>query len=221
MRFILTPGAAYHSEIPPNFRLVLRTPSYLLYRRVGRTPDREPYDPPTQPGSVFNCSSPTGQHTLSQFRWAGVLPLPIVQDSWHGTTGLPGHTARTRVSLPRGRWDVSLQYVSFTKLTVRGPHLKKTIAPNYGVITSFWPAGTLTSNGRPFTLAITAAQRSWFGRLLGTPRSARSTPAPHSPPLAQVAFTVHAATPQRVPINDACGRYVDWVAPAGSDMRGR
>ncbi len=38
-------------------------------------------------------------------------------------------------------------------------------------------------------------------------------------PLWHAAFTRHGATPQRVPISQACGRYVDWFAPAGSHMQ--
>ena len=95
------------------------------------------------------------------------------------------------------------------------------VAPNYGLVTTYWPAGTLTSDGRPFTLSATAQQRTWFGRLIGLPRPARSPNSPGSIPLWHVAFTRHGRTPRRVRASSACGRYVDWFAPAGSTMRGR
>jgi hypothetical protein len=126
-----------------------------------------------------------------------------------------------RVRLPRGRWDVSLQYVSATPVDVRAPGLSKSIAANFGRSTSYWPAGTLTSDGRSLTLSVTAQGRSWFGRLLGEPRSVLAAALPDRTPIGQVAFTRHGATPQRVPSTAACGRYVDWFAPAGSAMNGR
>jgi hypothetical protein len=221
MDYILTPGGAYGSEIPPNFRLARRTRSYALYRRAGPTPAREPLEPPGQPGAIFNCSSARGRQYLAQYRWAGVLPTPVVLTGWHGSIGVPGHTARIQVTLPRGRWDISLQYVSFTKLVVQAPALDTVIPANYGVIAPFWPAGTLTTDGRSFTLSVTSERRTWFARLLGNPRADLSPDSTRMTPIWHVAFTRHGATPQRVDVHAACGRYVDWFAPAGSTMRGR
>jgi hypothetical protein len=140
---------------------------------------------------------------------------------WKGSIARPGHTATMAVTLPRGRWDVSLQYLSQTPLIVRGPGLQKTLEQNFGLITSYWPAGDVTSDGRPFTLSVTSDKRSWFGRLLGSPPPQRAPLSPANAPLFHVAFTRHDETPRRVPIRSACGRYVDWLAPAGSHMRGR
>ena len=123
VRFILTSAGRYHSEIPPNFRLVMRTPSYALYRRQRRIPVREPVDAYGQPGAVLDCSSPVGRRYLSHYRWAGVLPHPVVTTDWRGTIAVPGRTATLRRTLPRGRWDVSMQYISFTGVVVRGPQL--------------------------------------------------------------------------------------------------
>jgi hypothetical protein len=219
MEYVITSGGAYTSEMPPNFHLALRTASFELYQRVGPTPEREPYEPPGQPGATFDCHTPRGHQYLTQYAWAGVLPEPVVLDGWSGSTGVPGRTARLRVSLPAGRWDISLQYVSFTSLVIQAPGLDKVIAPNYGVIAPYWPAGTVTSDGRPFTLSVTSKNRSWFARLLGAPEGAISPDATGFSPLREVAFTVHGATARRVPARQACGRYVDWFAPAGSAMR--
>jgi hypothetical protein len=219
MDFIVTPAAAYQSEIPPNFHLVMRTASYELYHRVGYTPHREPLEPPGQPGAVLDCTSTVGKMYLSQFHWAGVLPTPYVSTAWRGTVGAPGDAASIRLMLPRGRWDVSLQYLSYTNVAVRGPHLDDVIAPNYGLINQYWPAGTLTSDGQTFTLSLKAENRSWFGNLLGTPRRMFSEDSPSQTPLWHVAFTRHGATPRLVPIRQACGHYVDWFAPAGTHMR--
>ncbi len=216
--FILTPGGRYRSEIPPNFQLVRRSASYELYRRMGPTPVREPYEPVDQPGAVLNCARPPAGYFLGHYQWAGVLPTPVVSTAWEGSIGVPGHTARLEVSLPPGRWDVSLQYLSFTSVVVRAPQLREVIAPNFGLIDQYWPAGTLTSDGQPLTLKLTSENRSWLGRLLGSMRSVRTADDPGMTPLWHVAFTVHGATPQRVPVRQACGRYVDWFAPSASTM---
>jgi hypothetical protein len=199
MDFIVTPAAKYQSEIPNNFHLVMHSASYELYRRIGYTPHREPLEPPGQPGAVFDCTSNAGKAYLSQFQWAG-------------------HTATIRLKLPPGRWDVSLQYLSYTNVVVRGPHLHQVIAPNYGLINQYWPAGTLTSDGRAFTLSLKAENRSWFGDLLGSPRRMFSEDSPGQTPLWHVALTRDGAVPRPMPIRQACGRYVDWFAPAGSHM---
>jgi hypothetical protein len=68
---------------------------------------------------------------------------------------------------------------------------------------------------------VTSNPRSWFGQLLGSPPPTRAPLSPGNAPLFHVAFTRHDETPRRVPIRSACGRYVDWLAPAGSHMRGR
>jgi hypothetical protein len=104
---------------------------------------------------------------------------------------------------------------------VRAPGLTKVLAQNFGLITSFWPAGTVTSDGRPLTLSLTTGKRTWFGRLLGRPRAMRAPLSPGSRPLNAFAFTRHGRTPRRIHSKFACGRYVDWFAPAGSHMRGR
>jgi hypothetical protein len=217
--FIVTPAARYQSEIPPNFQLVMHTASYELFRRAGPTPAREPIEPPGQPSAVLDCTSPAGRTLLTQYRWAGVVPTPYVTTDWHGNVGIPGHTATLEVRLPAGQWDISLQYLSYTSVVVRAPHLRTVIAPNYGLINEYWPAGTLTSNGTTLTLTLHAENRSWFGRLLGSPRRLLSEDSPKQTPLWHVAFTRHGVNDQRIPVSAACGRWVDWLAPANSTMQ--
>jgi hypothetical protein len=209
----------YTSQMPSNMRVALRTPSYVVYRRVGATPDRQPLEMPGQPGAVFDCSSPQGRDYLKRLKWAGVLPRPVVSTDWSGSIAKPGQTARMTAKLPRGRWDISLQYLSTTPLTLKGPGVEKRLAQNFGLITSFWNGGTLTSNGSPSTITLTSDKRTSFANLLGSPRKMRAPLSPGDRPLFQVAFTRHGRKPRRVPVAQACGRYVDWFAPAGSAMR--
>ncbi|MEA2482913.1 MAG: hypothetical protein QOC55_860 [Thermoleophilaceae bacterium] len=220
--YVLQPAGRFASEIPPNFKLVLRTPSYELYRRSGKTPERLPAEPIGVPGALLDCNSPRVKGLIARYKVAGVLPTPVVSDKWTGTTGRPGQSARVRVTLPRGRWDISLEYFSQTGLDLHAPGFEHKIPSNFGTITPFWPAGTLTSNGSPLTLTVTARPRaSWFGRLVGTAARDRGAGGAKDLPLWHVAFTRHGATPRRVPATQACGRYVDWLAPAGGAMKGR
>jgi hypothetical protein len=158
---------------------------------------------------------------LRKYAWAGVLPRPVVSESWQGSIAQPGGSAQTTVALPRGRWDVSLQYQSRTDVDLRAPGLRTSLPASFGSIVAFWPAGTLTSRGGRVSLALTAHKRNWFGRLIGHSRPDRAPSAPGAAPLWHVAFTRHAETPRRVPARAACGRYVDWFAPAGGAMKGR
>ena len=78
---------------------------------------------------------------------------------------------------------------------------------NYSANPGYWNGGTLTSGGGPLTLSVTAGQKPWFGRLLGSPGKAVG---PLFPLVRNLALTRHATTPRRVPAKTACGRYVDW-----------
>jgi hypothetical protein len=219
--YLVVEGGRYRSETPPNFRVALRTPSYEVYRRVGPTPVRQPIEPPGQPGLIFDCNDGFAPQRLKDFKWAGVMPQPIVSTNWRGSIARPGDSARMKLTLPRGRWDVSIQYVSTTPLTFKAPGVNNKLAPNFGLITNYWPAGTVTSNGQPITMTLTRNQRTWFAKLLGQPRGTRTALSPGNNPLFHWAFTRHGQGTRRVPIRQACGRYVDWLAPADSSMRGR
>jgi hypothetical protein len=220
-RYIVVSNGRYRSEIPPNWRLVLHTPSYDLFRRRGRTPEREPLEPLGYPGTVVDCRAERAKFYLKRYKWAGVLPRPVVTTTWRGSIAKPGETATTTVKLPRGLWDVSVQYLSRTPVTVRAPGLTHVLAPNFGLITSYSSAGTLTSGGGPVTVSLTGHKRNWFGRLIGGPRAMHAPLSPGMKPLYTIAFTRHDETPRRTLSRNSCGRYADWFAPAGSHMRGR
>ena len=87
----------------------------------------------------------------------------------------PGETASQRIVLPAGRWELSLQYVSpVTGLTVKAPGLNVHLPagvdaaipyrPDQG---PYWPVGTITSQGGPVTVSVTADDVNWFQSLIG------------------------------------------------------
>jgi len=87
----------------------------------------------------------------------------------------PRETASQRIVLPAGRWELSLQYVSpVTGVTVKAPgldvHLPAGVdaaipyRPDQG---PYWPVGTITSQGGPVTVSVTADDVNWFQSLVG------------------------------------------------------
>jgi hypothetical protein len=87
----------------------------------------------------------------------------------------PGEGASQTIPLPAGRWTLSLQYVSpVVGVTVRAPgldvHLPAGVdaaipyRPDQG---PYWPVGTITSQGGPVTVSVTADDVNWFQSLIG------------------------------------------------------
>ncbi len=121
----------------------------------------------------------------------------------------PGQTASQTIALPPGRWTFSLQYVSpVTGVTVRAPgldvHLPAGVdaaipyRPDQG---PYWPVGTVTSQGGPVTVSVTADDVNWFQSLLGVDAPA-------------VIGNLTAVNPdgfKLVPTADACKLFVDHL----------
>ena len=59
--YAITTRAAYQSTPPPNFEPVVRTPSYVLWRRSGTTPPLRVIDKDGTPGRVLDCASAQGR----------------------------------------------------------------------------------------------------------------------------------------------------------------
>ena len=58
--YAITTRAAYQSTAPPNFKPVVATPSYVLWRRSGPTPPLRVIDKDGTPGRVLDCASAAG-----------------------------------------------------------------------------------------------------------------------------------------------------------------
>lgn len=220
-RYVIVGSTPYQSTPPPNFRRVASTRSFALWERRGRTPLRYPVDPNGAPGSVLDCSSALGRERLGGAGprgTAGVLPRPVVlgASSWQGQARRAGDRAQATVRLPRGRWDVSLQYASSTGLEVDAPGLKRRMPATLDRIGSYYLVGTVSIE-RPMTLPVRvrALEMNGLAQLLGARGATRALSAPGrtGSPLGAIAFTRHGARERVVPVREACGRYVDWVAP--------
>lgn len=211
----INPAGSYASAPPANFHVVRRTPSFVLYHRDGPTPPRLPIEPPNEPGALFTCEASTLRRVASRFEHAAVRSAPVAlrMQAWSAQPDYAGRSAVARTALPRGTWDVSLQYVSPTGVVLTAPGYRASL-PGYGARRGpFWPAGVLHHAGGPVSVRLEVAPYSSIGRLLG-----RSTPnlgaGPTTPaPIGRIAFSRHGEPDRLVPIAQACGRWVDYLAP--------
>jgi hypothetical protein len=206
--YAITTRAGYQSTRPPNFKQVARTTSFVLWKRTGPTPPLQIIDKDSTPGRVLACPKGTGHGLAGRPGTATVLDRPVVRQqkawspSWHFDAP---ETATVRMRLPRGRWDVSLQYDSQVPLVVSGGGRSFTLPPSLDGMylseqgkASFWRAGALRSKGGPATVTVRAEQPTSFQRLVGVRRQVW---------LGAVAATRGGSA--SVPLHGACDRYVD------------
>jgi hypothetical protein len=197
--YAVTTSAIYQSQAPPGWTLAQSTPSYRLWRRTGTTPPIANLYEEARPGRVLRCNRPK----LAPFQQAGGealtwQPRTVVAKRLYWKAGghsgalgeggvapdksapidnnlAPGETASQTIQLPRGRWELSLQYVSpVTGVTVRAPGLDKHLPagmdaaipyrPDQG---PYWPVGLVNSSGGPVTVSVTADDVDWYQSLLG------------------------------------------------------
>ena len=197
--YAVTTSAIYQSQAPPGWTLVDSTPSYRLWKRTGTTPPIANLYEEARPGRVLRCNRPK----LAPFARAGGealtwQPRTVIAKRLYwkaaghagalGEGGVaasksapidnqltPGQTASQTISLPHGKWELSLQYVSpVTGVTVKAPgldvHLPAGVdaaipyRPDQG---PYWPVGEVTSQGGPVTVSVTADDVNWFQSLIG------------------------------------------------------
>jgi hypothetical protein len=157
--FVVTTRAAYASKAPPNFRPIQRTPDYIVWKRIGRTPrKRTTLLEGGAPAAPLDCSAPESRLIVARPGTASLFPRPVVgpKENWRAGTqlGLGDETSQT-LRLPAGRWNLSLQYFSpvpielraaGTGLDVRLPAALDGQRPNQLSLYNdgqYWPAGTV------------------------------------------------------------------------------
>ena len=239
--YAVTTSAIYQSQAPPGWTLVQSTPSYRLWKRTGTTPPIANLFEEARPGRVLRCNRPK----LAPFQRAGgqaltwqprtVIAKRLYWKAAHAGGALneggvaadkrapidnnlaPGETASQQVVLPRGKWELSLQYVSpVTGVTVRAPgldvHLPAGVdaaipyRPDQG---PYWPVGTITGSGGPVTVSVTADDVNWFQSLIGVDAPA-------------VIGNLTAVNPdgfKEVPTASACGLFVDHLIGVSQPTR--
>ena len=212
--YVVTGRAAWNSEAPPNFRRVAATPSYVLWKRTGATPeDRHVLLEGTEAGARVRCASPEIAILTANPGRAGLFPETTIgpKSAWRPDSTLQtGESASQALNLPRGRWRLSLQYFSPFDLTLSAPGFSQPLAaaldgqrPSTISLASngqFWPAGTVDSPGGKVRLTVTAAAASTLQRLSGYSGSAE---------LGEL-VAVRAGRHRTVPLAASCGHWLDW-----------
>jgi hypothetical protein len=207
--YAITTRAAYQSTAPPNFTPVVRTPSYVLWRRSGPTPPLSVIDKDGTPGRVLGCASREGRRLSGLSGVATVIPKPVKGGPTAWSRDFPFDapgSATQSLDLGPGRWRLSLQYHSQVPLTVSAAGSSVVLPPSLDGMYlthqgqgAFWPAGGARGRrGGPVTVTVSAARPSRLQRDLGVRR--------------QVWLGALAATRpgvRRVALHDACGLYVD------------
>jgi len=212
--YVITGHAAWNSEAPPGFKRVAATPSYLLWKRTGPTPEnRHVLLEGTEAGARADCASPEIRILTAGPGRAGLFPSVAIgaKAGWSPDSALQtGGRASQSLPLPRGRWRLSLQYFSPFDLTLSAPGFSQPLEagldgqrPSTISLASngqFWPAGTVASDGHRVHFTVTASEPSTLQELSGYSGSAQ---------LGEL-VAVRAAPHRTVPLAASCGNWIDW-----------
>jgi hypothetical protein len=212
--YVITGRAAWNSQAPPNFERVASTPSYVLWKRTGPTPERRNVLlEGTEAAAYAGCASPEIRVLLANPGRASLFPAAVIgqKGDWEGGSVL-GTGAETSQSLrlPAGSWNLSLQYFSPFDLTLSAPGFSETLAaaldgqrPNtisLGNNGQFWPAGRFESRGGEARFTLTTADGTWLQSLTGYDGKA------YVGELVAVPAKPH----RSVPLGKACDSWIDW-----------
>ncbi|HYJ21099.1 MAG TPA: hypothetical protein VEW07_03640 [Solirubrobacterales bacterium] len=212
--YVVTGRAAWNSQAPENFKRVAATPSYVLWKRTGPTPeDRHVLLEGTEAGAFAGCAAPEIRILLANRGRASLFPDAVIgpKSAWEeGSILGAGERTTQALNLPAGTWNLSIQYFSPFDLTLSAPGFEEPLKaaldgqrPNtisLGNNGQFWPAGRYQSDGGKtrFTLATADANalqslsgydgKAYVGELVAVP-----------------------ARPHRiVPLAAACDGWIDW-----------
>jgi hypothetical protein len=211
--YVITGRAAWNSEAPHGFRRIAATPSYILWERAGDVPeDRHVLLEGTNAGARAGCAAPEIRILLAHRGRASLFPGVAIapKQGWSaGSTLENGQRTSQTISLPRGRWRLSLQYFSPFGLTLSAPGFHQDLKaaldgqrPNTISLANdgqFWPAGTYSNSGGRVRFTIAAAEPSFLQRLSGYDD------------IAYVGNLVAVRTGKRrvVPLGTACNGWID------------
>jgi hypothetical protein len=216
--YAVTTSAAYQSQAPPGWVLVKSTESYRLWRRTGTTPPIAILYEEARPGRVYRCVNPKIGAFLSAggelLTWQ---PRPVIakrlywkRDDTVDNQLAPGQEASQPITLPPGPWKLSLQYASpVTGVGVSAPGLDAHLPagvdaaipyrPDQG---PYWPVGEVTSDGRQFSVSVSADEVDTLQKIVGV----------DAPAVIGNLTAVRVGGFERVPNSAAaCGLYVDHI----------
>jgi hypothetical protein len=197
--YVITSNTPYASQPPSNFRLVASSTLFQLWQRTGPSVPRAALDPSGAPGAVFDCHTPLGRNLRRRHGEASVMATPVTVP---GTGLVPGGSASIALPLPKGSWELSLQYVSDFSLTLAAQGHQWEMPATLPFLGQFFSVGRVVGQGvkSPVALSVRLDKPSRFTG---------------SGDLLYASFPVIAATRvpdtrRLMPISRACGQYVDW-----------
>ena len=209
--FAITTSAGYQSAAPPNFLPLRRTRDYILWKRTGPTPPRLTLAEPNAPGAVLHCATAEGRELSSRGGTASAFArAPVVgsEEDWSPSARVTqSQPASQELDLTPGRWTISLQYAATRPAHLTAPGLDASLPAqlDYRGPAPFWPAGEIdVRRAGPVRFTLEIDSPPLLGRLIGADALAF--------PLAIAASPSAAA--EQLPVSRACGRYVDFTAPA-------
>jgi hypothetical protein len=212
--YVITSRAAWNSQAPPNFKRVATTPSYVLWKRTGPTPeDRHVLLEGTEAGAYAGCEAPEVRILLANRGRAGLFPDAVIgqKASWdNGSILGTGSETSQSLRLPAGAWNLSLQYFAPFDLTLSAPGFEEPLKaaldgqrPNtisLGNNGQFWPAGRYLSKGGKVRFTTTTAGATALQSLTGYDGKA------YVGELVAVPAIPH----RTVPLSRACNHWLDW-----------
>jgi|GEM_PF-199514 len=212
--YVITGRAAWNSQAPPNFKRIASTPSYVLWKQTGPTPeDRHVLLEGTEAGALAGCDAPEIRILLGGPGRAGLFPDVVIghKDDWDGGSVLgTGAETSQALQLPAGSWNLSLQYFSPLDLDLSAPGFSESLPaaldgqrPNtisLGNNGQFWPAGRYESDGGPVVFTLRTAEASTLQNLSGYDGKAY---------LGEL-VAVPAEPHRTVPLGAACNGWIDW-----------
>jgi hypothetical protein len=198
--WVITTRDAAGSSPPPQMHIVRTTRNFILWHRVGKVAPRSILDEGEMAGAVLDCQTRRGRRVLEAGGVAAVRPVQVREP---GFILGPGGSGSVELDLAPGRWELESSYVSRLPITVTAPGLRTTVPGSLDRPGPRWPLGQVTVRGEePTTVTFTVANPLLVPAI----------------PLAEVVSIV--ANPDArtrvIPVQRACGRYVDWYRSARS-----
>jgi hypothetical protein len=219
--FVITTRAAYASGPPPGFEALRKTSDFALWKQTGPLGDRRTLAEGDRPGEALDCSSFHG-HRLS--RGGGTAAVfaapPVIGGSWSPSPTVESGSVSTQtLTLPPGRWRISIQYDSTRALHVKAPGMGATLPANldYRGSVPFHAVGELRVRRRgPVRFEVSVERPPLAGRLLGAYSVAHLGTLAATPAAGERASVpLPGAGERHIPLRRACGRYLDWFRPQG------
>ncbi len=213
--YVITGRAAWNSQAPANFKRIAVTPSFVLWKRTGPTPeDRHVLLEGTEAAAKAGCAAPEVRLLLADGGRASLFTDAVIgqKDEWveDSVLGTGEERASQALELPAGTWNLSLQYFSPFDLMLSAPGFREPLKaaldgqrPNtisLGNNGQFWPAGRYRSDGGSTSFTVTTPDASALQKLTGYDGRAYLGELVAIP-----------ARPHRiVPLSAACDSWIDW-----------